>query len=208
MEPPSGEDDDTHGGSGGSFDDDDASTLWGWLSRLVDNLKSIWEALSSIPGTLINGITSLFDNLKLFLSEVFTDFAMRISGLFQTLLDRIQEIFVPNVEEMDAQFSDFRQTLTDKFNLHFSAIESLKNLGSKPVEDVESSYDFGGYVGTLNVKMFDANPLVQALSTFRPIIRGFIIFCLLLFNINQVLSFIGQHSGIGRELRNHGGDDE
>lgn len=157
---------------------------------------------------MISGITSLFENLKLFLSEVFTDFIMQIRGFFENLLDRIIEIFVPNVEEMDTQFNDFRQTLTDKFNLHFSAIESLKNLGSKPVEDVESSYDFGGYVGTLNVKMFDSNPIVQALSTFRPIIRGFIIFCLLLFNVNQVLSFIGQHSGIGRELRHHGGEDD
>ena len=208
MEPPTGDDDDSNGGSGDSWDDEDSSSLWGWLNSIVNGLKTVWEAVSSIPSALISGITSLFDNLKLFLSEVFTDFDMRISSLFQTLLDRIHEIFVPNVEEMDAQFADFRQTLTDKFNLHFSAIESLKNLGSKPVEDVESAYDFGGYVGTLNVKMFDANPLVQAFSTFRPIIRGFIIFCLLLFNVNQVLSFIGQHSGIGRELRQHGGEDD
>lgn len=134
---------------------------------------------------------------------------MSIRGFFETLLDRLFELFVPNSERITAQFNDFKATLESKFNLHFSSLEALGNVPGEPVEDVEGSYNFGPYVGSLNVKFFDSSPLTQALLVFRPIIRGFIFFLLIIFNIKQFMSFIGQAPGISGEPHgNNGGDSD
>lgn len=68
----------------------------------------------------------------------------------------------------------------------------------KPVEDVTGKYELYG-VGTFNLKFMDSAYLKQGVAYFRPVIRGFLVLLMLLYNVRQLIGFFGYNSGAAVE---------
>lgn len=76
--------------------------------------------------------------------------------------------------------------------LETDSLEWFKDsIEEQPIEDIDGEYYISG-VGTFNLKFFDTGFLKQGIEYFRPLIRGFVVFLLVLYNYRNVLSFIGQ----------------
>lgn len=83
-------------------------------------------------------------------------------------------------------------SISDSFGISFDTLEDLKgNWEETPASNIEENYTISG-VGTLKLKFFDTSYLIQGIEYFRPLIRGFTVFLLLLYNYYQILTFIGQ----------------
>lgn len=95
----------------------------------------------------------------------------------------IKRIFIPSRSVID----DALDSLKKSFNklLFNYKLESISTGARK----------FGDVSVTMRGKkmvILDSSLIVSGVNKFRSIIRGFIVFLLILFNINQFLGFIGQ----------------
>lgn len=115
----------------------------------------------------------------------------------------MQEIFIPNTEDIDAIWQDTVDTISNKFGFISYDLGDLFSQSSE-IEDIQGQYTFYG-LGTLNLTFFDTEFLKQGLAHFRPFIRGFIILLCLFYNIRQALGFFGYSSG---ELKSAAKGDE
>lgn len=162
---------------------DDSNTLWGWLSNLVNGISAVIQDISNIPSKIANSIKAFFD-----------DVVSAIKDLPSTILDFIKSIFVPDTGYIKTAFNSFTDELKSKFNIDTSAFESLFD-NEQAVEDVYTDYEISG-VGSFKFKLFDTSFLKTALETFRPIIRGFLVLMILLFNVRQLIGFFGYDAGV------------
>lgn len=55
----------------------------------------------------------------------------------------------------------------------------------------------------MKLKVFDSSYLIQGVEYFRPIIRGFIVLLLLLYNVNQLIGFFGYNAGVVTGRNDH-----
>lgn len=76
--------------------------------------------------------------------------------------------------------------------------------------DIDMDYDNPAF--SFSGTIVDMQYVIQAIVTFRPYIRGFTLFLLALYSVNQFLNIIGQGSlSLGALLRlngNNGGDGD
>lgn len=128
------------------------------------------------------------------MSDKLTDIKESILSFPDKILDKIKEIFIPDVESINESFNGFLDDLKMKFNYDTSAFESLFN-ASSPVEDKKENYNIYG-LGSFNLTFFDSDPLKKGVEFFRPIIRGFLVLLMLFYNVKMMLSFIRQDSGV------------
>lgn len=135
----------------------------------------MWDWLSGIGDTL----SSLWESIK---------------NLPDKIISGIGSLFIPDSEEINSVFTNFTSTLNEKFGFDTSFFESLGGDG-KPVEDVDDYYNLPG-VGFLNLKFFDSSFIISAVDFFRPFIKGFIVFLLMLYNIKMILGFVRQDAGV------------
>lgn len=179
---------------------------------MFDGIKNLWEAISNLPKLVANAFSSFFTNIGNGITNVasgiskiaanvanalsgfFSNVVEAITGLPDLILNGIKSIFVPDADYIETAFTSFTDEMKAKFNIDTSAFESLFQ-AEQPVEDISADYDVPG-VGTLNLKFLDTSFLSSALDKFRPIIRGFIVLMIFLFNIRQLIGFFGYDAGV------------
>lgn len=129
----------------------------------IIDLSGIILALKNI----LNGITSLPERIV------------------SAILSGLQALFVPS----DGFFQEKVNFVVEKFKVSFgvSPFDMSSMFSSqKALSDID--INIMGVSGTI----VDTSYLLDAIATFRKIIRGFIALLLVFYNINQFLSFIGQ----------------
>lgn len=137
------------------------------MSSVVDGLASIWESIKSLPLTIAEKVG-----------------------------DVIKGIFIPDTETIKGQFTDMVENVERSFNLQLNSLDWLvEGVTEKPLTDEKVDYTIPG-VGTFNLTILDTSFLKQGIEYFRPLIRGFVVFLLILYNYKQILTFIGQDPSI------------
>lgn len=175
----------------GGLSDDDRDGIFGWFARLGDSLDTALDEISALPSL----IGDKFADVGNFLLDGISN---ALTSLLDGVLEGIRSIFIPDANEIKTKFNSFVNELGNKFGFNTSFFESLFTGEGQPVTDVEKDYNIPG-VGNMKLKFFDAKYLVDGVTFFRPFIRGFIVLLMCMYNINMLLSFIGQHSGINPE---------
>lgn len=97
---------------------------------------------------------------------------------------------------MKENFNAMVARVERSLGLQTDSLEWFKNsIEEQPIEDIDGEYYISG-VGMFDLKFFDTQYLKQGIEFFRPLIRGFVVFLLVLYNYRNVLSFIGQDPSI------------
>ncbi len=182
------------GESGGGFTYFD--NLWNFLTSIVSWLQScaesliqipisIWDNVKNIPSMVWNFFEGAFSSLGSVVSNIWDS----VKGIPGSILDGLKWLFVPDTEHINNSID--------------SLVISFKNAFGVDSFDISGVFgteaEIGNQQGTIQVgsitftgTVFDSSFLLKAVNTFRPAIRGFIIFLLVLYNINQFMRFIGQ----------------
>lgn len=134
----------------------------------------VWNFFEGAFSSLGSVVSNIWDSVKC------------IPG---SILDGLKWLFVPDTEHINNSID--------------SLVISFKNAFGVDSFDISGVFgteaEIGNQQGTIQVgsitftgTVFDSSFLLKAVNTFRPAIRGFIIFLLVLYNINQFMRFIGQ----------------
>lgn len=125
-----------------------------------------------------------------------------IASLPGLIADFIKDIFVPDRQVIEEQFNTTIENIKRIFNLDIDSVTGLfDSMTEQPVTDIKGDYNIPG-LGIMNITFLKADYLQQGVDYFRPFIRGFIVFLLLLYNYYQGLTFIGQEPGYGNTKLN------
>lgn len=212
TEPSTGASGGEDNGGFGYFDN-----LWNWLSSIVSWLRScaesiiqipslIWQNVSSLPQLIWNFIKDIPQMVWNFFENSFNTVSSIIQNIFSTvvslpenILNGIKFIFIPDTEHINNSIDNLVNNFKNAFGVNSFDISEVFGTETE-IADQQATISVGGYEFTLTV--FNVKYLVRAISTFRPVIRGFIIFLLILYNINQFLALIRQAPiGFGTHLQ-------
>ena len=111
----------------------------------------------------------------------------------------IKDIFVPDTDELDYKIDAMVENISSQLGVQFNTLDRLFSRERAP-EDVEENYNLSG-VGTLKLKFFDSEYLIQGVAYMRPYIRGFIVLLLVLFVWRQIMSLIGQNPEVAHNAQ-------
>ena len=109
-----------------------------------------------------------------------------ILSIPQSILDGLIDLVVPDSNYLDDLVDEFNLRIFSPLGLDYDF--SSRFGGEKPLNDIY--FDFWGQ----RVKIVDFSWFIRFWGSIKGIIRGFIVFLLIIFNINQFLSLIGQPS--------------
>ena len=213
TEPSTGASGGEDNGGFGYFDN-----LWNWLSSIVSWLRScaesiiqipslIWQNVSSLPQLIWNFIKDIPQMVWNFFEGAFSSIVSVVSNIWDSvkgipgsILDGLKWLFVPSEDKINKSIQTLSNTFKSTFGVDSYDISNIFGTETE-IADQQATISVGGYEFTLTV--FNVKYLVRAISTFRPVIRGFIIFLLILYNINQFLALIRQAPiGFGTHLQN------
>lgn len=114
-----------------------------------------------------------------------------VSGIPKAIIDGILNIlktlFIPSEGYFASVVEDLGNAFKSAFNLSSFDVDVFGS--EKPLTNVTSDIDIAGQSRT--VTLIDYKFLLDALVTFRPIIRGFCFLLIVTYNLNQFLSLIG-----------------
>lgn len=171
--------------------------LWNWLSGIVDWLKSIAEGIIQIPLNIWNYVKEIpgqvwnfFEGAFSFLGSVVSNIWDSVKGIPGSILDGLKWLFVPDGDEIDKSIQTLSNTFKSTFGIDSYDISNIFGTETE-ISDQQGTISIGGYEFTGTV--FSVKYLTRAISTFRPVIRGFLVFLLVLYNINQLLALIRQN---------------
>lgn len=182
------------GESGGGFTYFD--NLWNFLTSIVSWLQSCAESLIQIPISIWDNVKNIPSMVWSFFESAFSSLGSVVSNIWDSvkgipgsILDGLKWLFVPDTDHINNSID--------------SLVISFKNAFGVDSFDISGVFgteaEIGNQKGTIQVgsitftgTVFDSSFLLKAVNTFRPAIRGFIIFLLVLYNINQFMRFIGQ----------------
>lgn len=180
--------------------------MWNWLSRIVSWLQSCAESIIQTPGLIWQNVSSLPQLIWNFFEGAFSSIVSVVSniwdsvkGIPDSILDGLKWLFVPSEDKINKSIQTLSNTFKSTFGVDSYDISNIFGTETE-IADQQATISVGGYEFTLTV--FNVKYLVRAISTFRPVIRGFIIFLLILYNINQFLALIRQAPiGFGTHLQ-------
>lgn len=202
TEPSTGASGGEDNGGFGYFDN-----LWNWLSSIVSWLQScaesitqipslIWQNVSSLPQLIWNFIKDIPQMVWNFFENSFNTVSSIIQNIFSTvvslpenILNGIKFIFIPDTEHINNSIDNLVNNFKNAFGVNSFDISEVFGTEAE-IGNQQGTIQVGSITFTGTV--FDSSFLLKAVNTFRPAIRGFIIFLLVLYNINQFLRFIGQ----------------
>ncbi len=182
--------------------------MWNWLSSIVGWLKSIAESIIQIPLAIWDNVKNIpaivWDFVKVIPGQVwgfFENAFSTVTGVVQNIfnsvvqipnkiLDGLKWLFIPSEDEINKSIQTLSNTFKSTFGVDSYDISDIFGTETE-IADQQATISVGGYEFTLTV--FNVKYLVRAISTFRPVIRGFIVFLLILYNINQLLALIRQN---------------
>lgn len=193
------------GESGGGFTYFD--NLWNILNSIIDWLCSCAESLIQIPLNIWNYVKeipgqvwSFFESAFSSLGDVVSNIWDSVKGIPGSILDGLKWLFVPDGDEIDKSIQTLSNTFKATFGIDSYDISNIFGTETE-ISDQQGTISIGGYEFTGTV--FSVKYLTRAISTFRPVIRGFIVFLLILYNINQFFALIRQAPiGFGTHLQN------
>ena len=183
------------GESGGGFTYFD--NLWNILNSIIDWLCScaesliqipisIWDNVKNIPSMVWNFFEGAFSSLGSVVSNIWDS----VKGIPGSILDGLKWLFVPDGDEIDKSIQTLSNTFKSTFGIDSYDISNIFGTETE-IADQQGTISIGGYEFTGTV--FSVKFLTRAISTFRPVIRGFLVFLLVLYNINQLLALIRQN---------------
>lgn len=170
--------------------------LWNILNSIIDWLCSCAESLIQIPISIWDNVKNIPSMVWNFFEGAFSSLGSVVSNIWDSvkcipgsILDGLKWLFVPDTEHINNSID--------------SLVISFKNAFGVDSFDISGVFgteaEIGNQQGTIQVgsitftgTVFDSSFLLKAVNSFRPAIRGFIVFLLVLYNINQFLRFIGQ----------------
>lgn len=160
--------------------------MWGWLSGIADWLKAVWEAVTVIPEKISEFATSVGD--------WFIDLGDKLLSLPSIILDGIKGIFIPDTGYIQERFDSFLADTKMRFGINTDVFRDIFQ-GEQPVEDVKGDYQISG-VGTFNLTFLDTSFFREGITYFRPLVRGFLVLLMVLYNIRQAIGFFGYDAGV------------
>ena len=120
----------TSGGSGesGSTESDgvDSGTLWGWLSDIVDKLRSLAEGISNIPELIVQGIKRIFVPDPEVIKEQINNLTSEVEhslGLSESTLDDLKNVGEQPIEDIEGTYKFYG---LGSLNLKFFDTSALK----------------------------------------------------------------------------------
>lgn len=122
-------------------------------------------------------------------SSIIQNIFITVVSLPENILNGIKFIFIPDTENINNSIDTLVNNFKNAFGVNSYDISNIFGTEAE-IGDQQGTIQVGVYSFTGTV--FDSSFLLQAVNTFRPAIRGFIVFLLVLYNINQFLRFIGQ----------------
>lgn len=155
----------------------------------------IWQNVSSLPQLIWNFFENAFSTVTGVVQNIFNS----VIQIPNKILDGLKWLFVPSEDKINKSIQTLSNTFKSTFGVDSYDISNIFGTETE-IADQQATISVGGYEFTLTV--FNVKYLVRAISTFRPVIRGFIIFLLILYNINQFLALIRQAPiGFGTHLQ-------
>lgn len=146
----------------------------------------IWQNVSSLPQLIWNFFEGAFSSLGSVVSNIWNS----VKGIPNSILDGLKSLFVPRSDEINKSIQTLSNTFKSTFGVDSYDISDIFGTETE-IADQQATISVCGY--EFNLTVFNVKYLVRAISTFRPVIRGFIVFLLILYNINQLLALIRQH---------------
>lgn len=134
-------------------------------------------------------VWNFFENSFNTVSSIIQNIFDTVVSLPENILNGIKFIFIPDTEHINNSIDTLVNNFKNAFGVNSFDISNIFGTEAE-IGDQQGTIQVGCYSFTGTV--FDSSFLIQAVNTFRPAIRGFIIFLLVLYNINQFLRFIGQ----------------
>lgn len=183
------------GESGGGFTYFD--NLWNILNSIIDWLCSCAESLIQIPLNIWNYVKeipgqvwSFFESAFSSLGDVVSNIWNAVKGIPDSILDGLKWLFVPSEDSINQSIQTLSNTFKSTFGIDSYDISNIFGTETE-IADQQGTISICGYEFTGTV--FSVKYLTRAISTFRPVIRGFLVFLLVLYNINQLLALIRQN---------------
>lgn len=190
--------------------------LWNWLSSIVDFLAGIaeniaqvpqlvwnyvkdipsqtWNFVSQIPSMIWGFFESSFNNICQFLSSIFDS----IVSIPEQIFAFIKRIFIPDSDKIQESIDLLSNKFKDKFGLNSYDLSGILGTESE-ISNHSGTINICGY--EISATFLDVSYLIKGVNTFRPYIRGFVVLLLILYNINQLLGFIGAgHLSLGSHI--------
>lgn len=158
------------------------SLIWQNVSSLP---QLIWNFIKDIPQMVWNFFENSFNTVSSIIQNIFST----VVSLPENILNGIKFIFIPDTEHINNSIDNLVNNFKNAFGVNSFDISEVFGTEAE-ITNLQGTIVVGGY--EFNCTVLDVKYLVNAVSTFRPAIRGFIIFLLVLYNINQFLRFIGQ----------------
>ena len=150
-----------------------------FITFVKEKLKSVLDFLKSIIDFLGGIGKAIFD--------VFADTLQNIiDGILSIptkIINFMKNLFIPKSEDIDSSFNKIKEVIA-KLQIDYDLGSMVT--GEKTIEDISCTL-YGQKVTILK-----ADIIIKGISGFKAIIRGFICFLLVMFNINQFLALIGQ----------------
>lgn len=171
-----------------------------WLKSIAEGIiqipLNIWDNVKNIPSMVWNFFEGAFSSLGSVVSNIWDS----VKGIPGSILDGLKWLFVPSEDKINKSIQTLSNTFKSTFGVDSYDISDIFGTETE-IADQQATISVGGYEFTLTV--FNVKYLVRAISTFRPVIRGFIVFLLILYNINQFFALIRQAPiGFGTHLQN------
>ena len=203
TEPSTGASGGEDNGGFGYFDN-----LWNWLSSIVSWLRScaefllqipvaIWDNVKNIPAMVWDFVKEIPGQVWGFFENAFSTVTGVVQNIFNSvvqipnkILDGLKWLFIPSEDEINKSIQTLSNTFKSTFGVDSYDISDIFGTETE-IADQQATISVGGY--EFNLTVFNVKYLVRAISTFRPVIRGFIVFLLILYNINQLLALIRQN---------------
>ena len=160
--------------------------LAGIIESIVQIPLSLWNYVKEIPGQVWGFFESAFSSL----GDVVSNIWNAVKGIPDAILDGLKWLFVPSEDSINQSIQTLSNTFKSTFGIDSYDISNVFGTETE-IANQTATINVAGFEFTCVV--FDVKYLVNAISTFRPVIRGFFVFLLLLYNINQFLALIRQN---------------
>lgn len=159
------------------------------LTKITAKVEALKLGIDDLPNLIATSLSSFFTNIVIKVQEVkdkVGDIFDNIKSLPENLFTKFTRLFIPDEDFMHSKIFQLTDHLT-KFGIKTYDITSL-------FAKEQAITSFNGTYRGKEVTFIDMRYLDLFLNKFRPVIRGFIVLCLMLFNVNQFLNLIGQGS--------------
>lgn len=156
--------------------------IWDYVSQLPE---LIWNFIKDIPSMVWGFFESAFSTISSVTQNIFDN----VVQLPQNILNGLQYLFVPDTEQINNSINTLVNNFKSAFGVNSYDISNLFGTETE-VGDITGTINIGGF--EFNTSFFDSSVFIKGVNTFRPAVRGFVVFLLILYNINQFLHFIGQ----------------